>query len=291
MIKLGHGDREKWLKHKNPRIGSSDAAAILGCGYASESATTVYARMVHGVKKSFPAGTLERMQQGSILEEGVIDLFAARNKGWKVTKGVKFETITQPEYPDLVSSLDAWAENEGKERLVVEAKVVEWSKDWLDGGVPIKYMIQVLHQMICSGYRQGVVIALVGGRYEERWIEWDQDLVDQMLIAYEKFMECVRNRTPPEDASPIAYAVIADTSEKDVARYVGGELSKAVRETIRLQEQADKIAQQLDRAKKAVQRGAAGCGWLVLDDQAVVRLGKSKIELRKSLPSGVKVKT
>ena len=291
MIKLSHGDRNNWLAYKGPKIGSSDAAAILGVGYATECATTVYARMVHGVKKSFDQGTLDRMQQGSILEAGVIDLFSARNPAWKVSHGEKFATVSHQDYQHLVSSLDAWAENEGKERLVVEAKVVEWNADWKDNGVPVKYMVQVMHQMICTGYRLGVVIALVSGRYEERWIEWDQDLVDQMLIAFDRFMTCVKNRTPPEDASKIAYSVIASTSEKDAARYVGGELSKAVREAIRLQEQADKIALQLDRAKKAVQRGAAGCGWLVLDDQAVVRLGKGKIETRKSLPPGVKVKT
>ena len=291
MIKLSHGDRNNWLVHKGPKIGSSDAAAILGCGYASECASTVYARMVHGIQKTFDSGTLERMQQGSILEAGVIDLFAARNKSWRVTHGEQFVTVSHPNHQHLVSSLDAWAVNEAADMLVIEAKVVEWTPDWRDNGVPIKYLIQVMHQMICSGYRRGVVIALVSGKFEERWIEWDQELVDQMLIAFDKFMTCVQKKTPPEDASKIAYSVIASTTEKDVARYVGGELSKAVRETMRLQEQADKIALQLDRAKKAVQRGAAGCGWLVLDDQAVVRLGKSKIETRKSLPPGVKVKT
>lgn len=285
-----HGNRENWLKYKHPRIGSSDAAAILGCGYATESASTVYARMVHGVKKSFPLGTRERMEQGKILESGVIDLFAARNREWTVTHGEQFTTVANPDYPDLVSSLDASAAN-GPKRIVIEAKVVEWTPDWRDDGVPLKYMVQTMHQLICTDWRLGVVVALVSGKYEQRWIEWNQDLVDQMLIAYEKFMDCVRAGIPPRDDSAIAYSVIQATTDNQTAKYVGGELSKAVRETIRLQEQAEKIGKQLIRAKQVVQRGAGGCGWLVLDDQAVVRLGRTKLEVRKSLPKGIEVKT
>jgi putative phage-type endonuclease len=283
--------RLPWLEGRRKRIGSSDARAILGCGYAGESATTVWAEKVHGVKRKFNAASMEAMNLGNELESAVINMFAKKHPEWKVTHGEKFATVECQEFTYLGSSLDGWAEMAG-EKIVLEAKVVdaENAYEWRDEQVPLMYAVQVQHQLICTGWQRGVVIALVGGKYQERWLERDEALIEQMHIAYQRFWKHVIDRTPPEDAAPIAYEAVQSVREMGVAKMLGKDSSDLVRETLKLQDEADRIWNRLVRSRKQVADAGLGFEWLILDDQSVVRLGKKGLEKKNALPRGVRVK-
>jgi predicted phage-related endonuclease len=283
--------RIPWLVGRDKYIGSSDAPALLGCGYAGDSLSSKYAEKVHGVKRSFSAASRDAMQVGSILEAGIIDIFATRHPEWNVSKGRAFQFEVSKKHPFLCASLDGWATH-GDDRIVIEAKCVSAGNayEWRENSAPIKYIVQVQHQLIVTGCKRGVIVALVGGEYEERWIERDEDLIEQMLIVYRRFWECVKTRTPPEDDSPIAFESLQVERDIGYGKQLGKEASDKVREVLKLQDEETKLARRLAIAKSDVSVLKLGVEWVVLDDQTVIRLKKNSMEKKAGLPRGVKFK-
>jgi predicted phage-related endonuclease len=282
--------RLPWLEGRNKYIGSSEAAAILGFGYAGESPTTVWASKVHGTKKVFSKATLGDLEEGRNNEAFVVESFAKRNPEWKVTPGHPFELQICKEHPYLACTIDASA-TRLDEKIVIEAKwIMHQAHEWADGKCPLKYQIQIMHQMICLGINRGVVIARVCGEFHERWIERDEALVEQMLLTYQRFWQCVIDRTPPEDDSPIAFESLQVERDMGFGKQLGKEASDKVREVLKLQDEETKLARKLAIAKSDVSVLKLGVEWVVLDDQQVVRLKKSSMEKKAGLPRGVKFK-
>jgi predicted phage-related endonuclease len=283
--------RIPWLEGRNKYIGSSDAPALLGCGYAGDSLSSKYAEKVHGVKRSFSPASRDAMQIGSVLESGIIEIFAVRHPEWNVTKGKAFQFEVSKEHPYLCASLDGWATH-GDERIVIEAKCISAANayEWRENSAPLKYVCQVQHQLIVTGCKRGVIVALVGGEYEERWVERDEALIEQMLIVYRRFWQCVIDRTPPEDDSPIAFESLQVEREVGFGKQLGKEASDKVREVLKLQDEEAKLARRLAIAKSDVSALKLGVEWLVLDSQEVIRCKKNSMEKKPGLPRGVRFK-
>lgn len=282
----------EWLDKKRHRIGSSDARAILGCGYEGESELTVYDRMVHGIRKSFTSAQIEMLNEGRVMESAILDMFAMKNPDWIVEKASGFRLIVNEAYPDLCCTLDAHAKHRVTgEQIVVEAKFEQNGsfEDYEDEGLPLKHLVQVQHQLICTGWNGGFLVSMVRGKFVQRWVERNDALVEQMLAAYGSFMQAVRDRQPPKVGGVIQYQRAQGASNREVAQFVGREASELFLEALRLQEQASKIHSRLSRLKGILAEKAKGCLFVVLEDQQVVRLGKSGLELRKSLPRGMRV--
>jgi predicted phage-related endonuclease len=282
----------EWLDKKRKRIGSSDARAILGCGYEGESELTVYDRMVHGVRKSFTSAQIEMMNEGRVMESAILDMFAMKNPDWIVEKASGFRLIVNPDFPDLCCTLDAQATHRVTgEKIVVEAKFEQNGsfEDYEDEGLPLKHLVQIQHQQICTGWKGGFLVSLLRGKYVQRWVERNDGLIVQMLLAYESLLKAVREKRPPNVGGVIQYQRAQGASNREIAQYVGKEASDLFLEALRLQEQASKIQSRLSRLKGILAEAAKGCLFVVLEDQQVVRLGKSGLELKKSLPRGVRV--
>jgi predicted phage-related endonuclease len=284
-------NEQEWLGRKVKRIGSSDARAILGFGYEGESSQTVYDRMVHGIKPVFSHQTIELMNEGKVMESAILQLFAAKNTDWIVQPTEGFSLTLNDDYPDLCCTVDAIATHRTTgERIVVEAKNEQFGKfeTYDDDKCPVKHYLQVQHQLICTGFSGGFVAALVRGKFVQRWIPRDNDLIEQMLLAYSEFMDCVRNGRPPSGVESMGYREVQVQSDRMLARYLGKSASDAVREAKQLQDLIDVSEKKLKRLKASIAESAKGCGYLVLDDQQVFQLGRSKaVESRVRLPRGV----
>lgn len=279
----------EWQNQKLPRIGSSDARAIFGCGYDGESAATVYDRMVHGIKKSFGAAQIALMNEGRILEPATLRLFAAKNPEWDVNPTEGFCLTLNPKFPHLCCTLDAWA-SKGGTKVVVEAKFeanAKW-EEYVDGQLPLKHYLQVQHQLIVTGWSGGFLVSLVRGRYEQRWLPRDEALIEQMLITYDRFMDDVRNRRRPEGAPPVRFVTPSANRERQTAKYLGSAASKVIREALRNQEQMAVLERDLQNKRGQIHEFAKGSEFVVLDDQTVVKLGK-RLDVKPKLPQGVKV--
>jgi predicted phage-related endonuclease len=283
-------DRETWAYGRTRYIGSSDAPGILGCGYASQTRTSVWTDKAHGVKPKFDQSAIERMNQGKIGEKFVLEMCANKHPEWSVTACPPFDLVVCESVPYLASTLDGEA-NVGGEMIVLEAKVIgaEVAREWDDDLLPLKYYVQVQHQLLCTGRKRGLVIALVAGDYQERWVERNEELLKLMLVEYETFWRHVIDNIPPDDESPKAYDSLRTIVSYGVAKAVGGNLSGCVREALDLEKIVKEMAAKLQRLKANIARESAGFGYLVLDDQSAVKLGKSLKRLTK-LPKGVEVK-
>lgn len=281
---------DEWLGKKRKRIGSSDARAILGFGYQGESAQTVYDRMVHGIKPQFSMASIELMNEGKVMESAILRLFAHKNKDWSVEPTEGFSLTLNSDYPDLCCTIDASAVHVSTgERIVVEAKNEQFGKyeSYEDDKCPIKHYLQVQHQLICTGWNGGFLATLLRGKFIQRWIPRDQPLIDEMLVAYAEFLECVKNEAPPSGADSIGYREVQSQSDRNLARYLGKTASDAVREAKQLQELVANSEKKLKRLRGVIADAAKGCSYLVLDDQQVFQLGRSKIESRVRLPRGI----
>jgi predicted phage-related endonuclease len=281
---------DEWLGRKRKRIGSADARAILGFGYQGESSQTVYDRMVHGIKMVFSHDTIELMNEGKVMESAILQLFATKNKDWLVEPTEGFSLTLNDDYPDLCCTIDSNATHVTTgEKIVVEAKNEQFGKfeTYDDDKCPVKHYLQVQHQLICTGFSGGFVAALVRGKFVQRWIPRDEALIKEMLVAYSEFMDCVKNGRPPSGVESLGYREVQVQSDRMLARYLGKESSDAVREAKKLQETIDVSEKKLKRLRAVISESARGCGYLVLDDQQVFQLGRSKIESRVRLPRGV----
>lgn len=281
--------RIPWLEGRSKYIGSSDAPAILGHGYAGESISTIWGEKVGTYKRQFSSADLQLMNEGRIGERFVIEMFANRHPDLKVERPEGFQFEVCPEHPFLCASLDSWFYSLD-ERCPIEAKVIQnQPQEWADGGCPIKYQIQLQHQMLVIGAKRGVVVAYVLGRYEERWFERDDEFLSKALVLYRKFWQHVIDRTPPQDDSPMAYAVQRAETEWGTARRLGKRGSDAVREYFKALDELEKVERKVNGAKALLAEHAKGVEFLILDDQQVVRMGKNSVKKAARLPRGVKI--
>lgn len=292
MIQTQHVEfdsRIPWLQGRQKYIGSSDAAAILGYGYAGESPSTVWGAKLGIYEKDWSKADLEMLQEGRIGEKFVVEMFANRNSTLRVELGRDFQFDICKEFPFLCASLDAWAWS-GDERIPLEAKVIQHqAHEWADGNCPLKYQIQLQHQMLCIGAKRGCVIAYVCGSYQERWFDRDDEFLALAVQKYKEFWQHVIDRTPPPDSSPLAFEVQRGQVEWGTARRIGKATSDAVRQLRALELEKEKLQKKINTAKAEVARVGAGVEYLILDDQTVVKLGKRSIEAKPKLPRGIRV--
>lgn len=285
-----NAQESEWLNKKVRRIGSSDARAIFGFGYEDEDIVTVWERLTTGKRKSFNAAQISLMNEGKIFEPSILQLFKQKNPEWEVEAG-GFNLVVPDQHPHLCCTLDASGFKKAtSERIVIEAKFEQhgnWS-DYADDQIPMKHYLQIQHQLICTGYKAGVLVSLLRGTYVQRWVERNEELIEQMLITYADLIDKAAKGIRPVVHGKTAYESVRAEADRYSAKYVGREISQTVKEAVRLQQQINEATKKLEKNKQIIAKNSSGCTYLVLDDQQVVKLGKSLSVLAK-LPSNVKV--
>jgi putative phage-type endonuclease len=88
----------------------------------------------------------------------------------------------------------------GNKNGILECKTsTVYKKDeWENDGTPQEYIIQVQHYLAITGYRWGIIAVLIGGnKFEMRFIERDEELINFIIQGEKKFWEMVESKTPP----------------------------------------------------------------------------------------------
>lgn len=158
-------DREEWLTLRGKRVGASESAALFGV----QAAYALDHFALHHVKAgNAPPPPVDgpRIKWGQRLEIIVAEA-AAEEHGYAVYKG---RYAIADDCPGMSASLDfeieADVESEFDGPGVLETKNVDWMvhrRSWTDGEPPIHILIQLQHQLGCTGYKWGMVACLVGG--------------------------------------------------------------------------------------------------------------------------------
>lgn len=157
--------REEWLALRGKRVGASEVAALFGV--QAPFALDHFA--LHHVKAGHVAAPEvdgPRLKWGLRLEE-VVAMAVAEEHGYAVHKG---RYAIADDCAGMSASLDFEVEADTEGEFVgpgvLETKNVDWMvhrRSWTDGEPPIHILLQLQHQLGCTGYQWGIVAALVGG--------------------------------------------------------------------------------------------------------------------------------
>lgn len=201
--------RGKWLEERKNGIGASDAAAILGLSPYMNNVGLW--ELKTGRREQKDIGNKPYVKFGIEAEKHIRALFALDNLQYQVGYE-EFRIIRNPEYPFIFATLDGWlTENKGR-MGVWECKTTEilrsnqW-QEW-DNRIPGNYYIQVLHQLLATGYDFAILTARIKhtdkngkrvSRTEDYIIERSLVLDDLEYLLQEeiKFWECVKNDRQP----------------------------------------------------------------------------------------------
>lgn len=174
-------------------IGGSDAAAAIGINPYKTPVDLYFEKI--GQAEPFEGN--ERTYWGNMLEQPVANCLSEKT-GFKLRK--HSQTLIAANHPFMGCHIDFKVTGQP---IVVEIKTGGFftRKDWgASGGdeIPDQYLIQVHHQMICSGYDRAIVGVLLGGQeFRHYEIGFDKDLAKIIIDKEAEFWQHVTTRTPP----------------------------------------------------------------------------------------------
>lgn len=181
-----------WLAERRNSVGSSESPAILG---VSTFATPidVWQRKL-GLAPDQDEN--DAMRWGKKLEPLILEEYTART-GRTVAAVQQF--VRHPGYPWMTATLDGLT-TDGR---IVEVKTTSsWAREWGDedtDAIPEAYLVQVHHQMACTGIAEADVAVLIGGqKFRTYRVERNAGLIEVIEARCAEFWTCVREKTPPD---------------------------------------------------------------------------------------------
>lgn len=213
-------DTAEWLAWRRQGIGASEASAVVGRNpYMTNQALWRYKT---GQAEPEDISGKACVQYGHDAEAPIRELFALDHPEFTVQYGGAFDMVRHPDHPWLFATLDGrLIEKETGRQGVYEGKTTEilrsqqmekWTWKGADGHthgrVPDNYYIQLLHQLLATGWDFAVLNCRFRRRYadgeraETRCYRFERDdlLADlnYLLEAEIEFWECVhQDRRPP----------------------------------------------------------------------------------------------
>ena len=178
---------QKWLDLRKTKVTASDAACVMGCGFATPRQRW-YEKM--GLKEVI---VTDRMRRGLALEETARKAYEKITGHWTMPGVYQHDT-----YDWMLASLDGITLEED---LVLEIKC----PGKLDhataksGKVPEKYWPQMQHQLMCVGIDRAQYFSyLHDGDVALLDVKRDDEYCERLLREEEVFWQCVRDGDLPE---------------------------------------------------------------------------------------------
>lgn len=159
---------EEWLKVRLKGIGASEASAIIGLNPYMSNVDLWEIKT--GRKASPDISSKEHVQYGHAAEGPLRELFALDYPKYEVTYGGQFDIVRNEKYPFIFATLDGRLKEKATGRLgVYEGKTTEILKSmsyekWKDQ-VPDNYYVQLLHQLLATGWDFAVLNAQLKRTY------------------------------------------------------------------------------------------------------------------------------
>ena len=180
-IPIGNLDRREWLKLRKTGIGGSDAGAICSLNPYS-SPMSVYRDKTCETEDEQEDN--ESIRQGHDLEEYVAQRFTEAT-GLKVRKSnFMYRNV---ENPFMIADVDRLVVGEDAGLECKTASAYNSDK-WKDGDIPLHYIMQCYHYMAVTGKRTWYIAAVIlGQEFTYRKLEWDDDLILQLIEAERYF--------------------------------------------------------------------------------------------------------
>lgn len=173
----------EWIEFKKGKIGSSDAASIMGLN-PWESKLACWERMVFGTQKEIN----ENMQRGIELEPLALKW---ANENIECPPGKTFKPVVAQSilYPDLIASLDGW---NGFEFIEIKCPR-SFSKS-----ISEHYMAQMQHQMFITNTHFCWYMEYVGGEAIVKVVQRDEKFIERMVVEELAFLSSIIDFIPPK---------------------------------------------------------------------------------------------
>jgi putative phage-type endonuclease len=108
-------------------------------------------------------------------------------------------TYISREHPFMFGHIDGVSKREGIEIKTGDKYTTHQFGEVGSDEVPIRYVLQVTHYMIVTGYRRFHLGALLGGNDARHYvIDYDAELAELLIERARAFWERVRTRSPPD---------------------------------------------------------------------------------------------
>jgi putative phage-type endonuclease len=155
--------RQKWLEERLNGIGGSEAAAIVGLSpyMTKEELWEIKTRR----RIAEDISSKPYVEYGTNAEQHLRGLFALDHRQYRVGYE-EFKIIRNPQHPFIFATLDGWLDDDSGRHGVLEIKTTEimrssqWDK-WSDGNIPDNYYIQLLHQLLATGFDFAILLAQI----------------------------------------------------------------------------------------------------------------------------------
>ena len=211
-------NRADWLAARRTMIGASETAGIFGVGYANQSPITIWNSKVGGPEQEIEPAALKRMNLGTRMEPVIAEMFAEETKLPGRDPGLVI--VRHPEIDWLGASLDreAWVEEGGWVPAEIKNVNGRFRQDWnANEEPPMKYMVQLQHQLAVTGAPFGFLVGLIGGdELVWRMIERNARFIEKMIARLRDFWGYVQRREmPPVDGSEATKAMLGLIYPKD----------------------------------------------------------------------------
>lgn len=160
---------KQWLKARLSGIGASEASAVIGCNPYMDNVDLWKIKTRR--KKAEDISNKACVQYGHAAEEYIRQLFALDYPQYIVTYGGAFDMVHHPEYPFIFATLDGRLQEVRTDRFgVLEIKTTEilrsMQKEKWKGQIPPNYYVQVLHQLLATGWDFAVLHAQLKFAYQ-----------------------------------------------------------------------------------------------------------------------------
>ncbi len=259
---------DEWLRARsgspdNPRIGSSDASAVLGVNpWKSE-----YQLWLEKTGELEPEDLSDNMavRVGTEIED-VIARLAAEEMGWTIQN--RHQVLQHEEHDWMTANVDREIIDhpDGVGVLEVKNTSVRLKDEWFgsEGSeiVPARTIVQVHHQCAVKGYDHAWVAALIGSHdLQIRRVPIDDELIERIEREEQAFVQSVIDREPPDvDGSDAAREHIMDrfpdlTSRDEPRKMEGeeaGEMAELIQRYDDAKEQKDEAEDELDAIKNRI---------------------------------------
>lgn len=146
--------RQAWLRARMNGIGGSEASAVLGLNPYKTNVQLWEEKTGRVIPEDI--GYKPYVKYGKDAEKPLRDLFKLDFPKYKVTYS-EFEMMHHPQYPFIFATLDGkLVDLETGERGVLEIKTTEvlssMAREKWNDKIPDNYYIQVLHQLLATGW-------------------------------------------------------------------------------------------------------------------------------------------
>lgn len=180
----------EWLAHRMTGEGSTDAASANDVSHW-KSKRTLWAEK-SGLLAEPP--DKDRFVMGRTFEGPIFELWADRF-GYDLNAIQRHVMVRSLEHPFMLANPDGLASDfVGEVKTAHPNDAARW-----EIRVPLPYRYQATHLMAVTGRRRCVLIVCFGWTLPvEFWIEWEQDLADEMIANEADLWRRVQENDPPD---------------------------------------------------------------------------------------------